>query len=108
MNEPFTAFFWGVAGVFLGGQIVDTDTTFGYIVGVPIFIMGFLSLKHLGQRLILLSSFKLTTVAIVGFIFFGTLGSVISFHYISEFIIAVGVSLVITAGVQIYYKIRQD
>ena len=106
MNAPFAAFFWGVAGVFVGGQIIDTDTTFGYIVGIPICIMGFLSLKHLGQRLIFMSSFKLASVALV--VMFASLyigGEVINVHYISQLIIAVGVSLMITAMVQIYYKI---
>jgi hypothetical protein len=106
MNGPFTAFSWGVAGVFVGGQIIDTDTTFGYIVGIPICIMGFLSLKHLGQRLIFMSSFKLAAVALV--VMFASLyvgGEVINVHYISQLIIAVGGSLIITAMVQIYYKI---
>lgn len=109
MNRPFIAFFWGVAGIFVGGQIIDTDTMFGYIIGIPICIMGFLALKHLGQRLIFMSSFTLTPVALAALIaslYLG--GEVISVHYISQLIIAVGISLVITAGVQIYYKTSSE
>lgn len=105
MNSPFIAFFWGVVGIFVGGQFVDTDTTFGYILGVPICIMGFLALKHLGQRLIFMSAFKLATAGILALFASLYLGEVVNAHYISQLIIAAGGSVTITAGVQIYYKV---
>lgn len=104
MNSPFIAFFWGVAGIFFGGQIVDTDTTLGYIIGIPICILGFLALKHLGQRLIFISSLKVACVGIIALFGGVILANVITAHYISQLIVAVGLSVTIAAGIQVYYK----
>lgn len=105
MNGLLIPFTWGVAGIFIGGQIVDTDTALGYILGIPICIFGFLSLKHLGQRLIFFSSLKMALVGFLALCASLYLGDNINSHYISQFIIAVGLSVIVTAGIQIYYKV---
>ena len=106
MQNPFIPFLWGALSIFIGGQLIDAETTLGYILGIPICILGFLSLKHLGQRLIFVSSIKLSLIALVAMFLSLYLGNTVSSYFLSQIIIAVGLSLFITVAVQCYYKIN--
>lgn len=108
MTNLFIPFSWGTLGIFIGGQLIDTETTIGYFVGIPLCLLGFLSLKHLGQRLVFVSSIKLCLIACVAMFLSIYLGNAVNSHFVSQVIIAFGLSVFITAAVQCYYKIMVD
>ena len=108
MQNPFIPFSWGAISIFIGGQLIDAETTIGYIFGIPICLLGFLSLKHLGQRLIFVSSLKLILIAFIALVLSLYLGNAVNSNFVSQIIISVGLSIFITVAVQCYYKLMLD
>lgn len=104
MENPYVPFFWGVVSLFVGGLIAETDTVLGYIFGIPVLLLGFLSLRHLGQRLVFISSFKMLAICMAFLLGMIYLGDKVQSFYLSYFILSFVAAMWITCGIQVYYK----
>ena len=104
MGVFLTPFLWGVIAISVGGLLVDLDSFLGYALGLPVLAFGFLSLKHLAQRLIFFSSFKIFPSAIIAMFFSILLADQMPNAFLAGVIIATGLACFIVASIHAYYR----
>jgi len=102
--NPLIPFFWGISGIFVGGELIDLGNILGYCTGGIAVTFGFLSLKELGKKLIVFSSIQLIGLAILSLVFSLILGNAMEVGLVARFVVAVGVSVFISALVPLYYR----
>lgn len=102
--SPITPFFWGFLGILLGDFLLSANTVWGYVLGVPSLVFGFISLKELGKIYIFKSTSQLLIVGLVSLFLSVYLANIVEIKVISRILVALGGSVFIASVVPLYYR----
>ena len=102
--NPIIPFFWGFLGILFGDILLSADTVWGYILGVPSLVIGFISLKELGKIYIFKSTSQLFIVGLVSLFLSMYLANIVEMKVISRILVALGGSVFIASMVPLYYR----